>query len=169
MNPIKTGNLATRARARVEAQNAPAAWTAGLGMAMLVLAGLIFTIMPAAAGEAEAVALEIREVQGRNADRIWVPRIRDWQDVDRESFVIYGPVNKDPYLVKVWPTCTGLRFTDTIGYTTTNNYLTKFDSVIVRGQRCPIESITPITVEQARALTLDEPDQPMSEAEEIDG
>jgi len=61
------------------------------------------------------------------------------------------PTMNQAYLLTVDGTCTDLPFAQTIGVTTTGSQITKFDQVLVRGDRCMIRQIQPIDVRQMRA------------------
>jgi hypothetical protein len=57
----------------------------------------------------------------------------------------------DAYLLTVDGTCSELPFAETIGVTTTGHQVTRFDTVLVRGNRCMIRQIRPIDIRQMRA------------------
>lgn len=76
-------------------------------------------------------------------DSIWLGgsvRSTNWRAVGRDELIIWSSPKK-PYLVKIWRPFRSLKFVNAIGYRTTTNRLTKFDSIYVDGQRLPIKSI----------------------------
>jgi hypothetical protein len=73
-----------------------------------------------------------------------------WEPINRTQLVLRTTMN-EAYLLTVDGTCTDLLFAQTIGVTTTGTQVTKFDKVLVRGERCLIRQIQPIDVRQMRA------------------
>lgn len=73
-----------------------------------------------------------------------------WQPVNRTQLVLWTTLN-DAYLITVTSNCSQLQFAQTIGVTSTTSQITTFDSVIVRGDRCPITEIRPIDVRRMKA------------------
>ena len=78
-------------------------------------------------------------------------RISNWRPISRDELIIWASPSK-PYLVKIWRPFTSLRFVHAIGFTSTTGRLTKFDRVIVDGQRLPIKSIVALDRETAKDL-----------------
>ena len=75
----------------------------------------------------------------------------NWRAVGRDELILWATPSK-PYLLKIWRPVTSLRFVQTIGVTTTAGRVTKFDTVIVDGQRLPIKYIIPLDKETAKEL-----------------
>ena len=73
-----------------------------------------------------------------------------WEPLNRNQLVLYTTMN-DAYLLTVMGPCYELPFAQTVGVTTTGSSVTRFDSVIVRGNRCPITEIQPIDVHRMKA------------------
>ena len=73
-----------------------------------------------------------------------------WEPLNRNQLVLYTTIN-DAYLLTVMGPCYELPFAQTVRVTTTGNSVSKFDNVIVRGNRCPIEQIQPIDVHRMKA------------------
>ena len=63
-----------------------------------------------------------------------------WRAVSRDELILWASPSR-PYLIKIWRPFTSLRFVNAIGVTTTAGRVTKFEKVIVEGQRLPIKSI----------------------------
>jgi uncharacterized protein DUF6491 len=82
-----------------------------------------------------------------------------WEPLNRNQLVLYTTFN-NAYLLTVAGPCQELPFAQTVRVTTTANTVSKFEKVIVRGNRCPIEQIQPIDVRQMKA------DRRLREAEE---
>jgi hypothetical protein len=76
-------------------------------------------------------------------------RYDSWEPISRTQLVLRTTMN-NAYLLTVDGTCTDLPYAQTIGVTTTGNQVTKFDSVLVRNERCLIRQIRPIDVKQMR-------------------
>ena len=74
-----------------------------------------------------------------------------WRAVSRDELILWASPSR-PYLIKIWRPVTSLRFVNAIGVTTTVRRVTKFDKVIVDGQRLPIKSIVALDRETAKNL-----------------
>ena len=80
-----------------------------------------------------------------NADSIWVGSygsISNWRPVARDELILWNGFSQ-AYLVKVWRPAGSLRFANSIGVTRTAGRITKFDAVVVRGERLPIKQMDP--------------------------
>ena len=75
----------------------------------------------------------------------------NWRAVSRDELILWATPSR-PYLIKIWRPLTSLRFVNTIGVTTSAGRVTKFDKVIVDGQRLPIKSIRSLDRETAKDL-----------------
>ena len=75
----------------------------------------------------------------------------DWRAISRDELIVWASPSR-PYLVKIWRPFTSLRFVHTIGVSTTTGRVTKFDNVIVDGQRLPIKYIVALDRETAKDL-----------------
>ena len=101
-----------------------------------------------------ALAAPASAMEGRADDSIWIGSfgsINKWRAVGRDELIVWSSPSK-PYLVKIWRPHTSLRFVNAIGLTSTTGRITKFDRVIVDGQRLPIKSITALEPEIARDM-----------------
>lgn len=78
--------------------------------------------------------------------------VSNWRAVARDQLIIWNGPSR-AYLVKVWrPYANSLRNSETIGITRTNGRITKFDSILVRGQKLPIKFIRRIDPQVAKAM-----------------
>ncbi|HKZ74972.1 MAG TPA: DUF6491 family protein [Steroidobacteraceae bacterium] len=74
----------------------------------------------------------------------YLGRIDGWQPLGRDSLLVRTGVN-EAYLLKVAQPCSELQFANSIGLTATGHQVSsRFDSVLVRGQRCMITEIRPV-------------------------
>jgi hypothetical protein len=73
-----------------------------------------------------------------------------WQPISRTQLVLWTTIN-EAYLLTVTGNCPQLPFARTVGVTSTTSQVTTLDSVIVRGDRCPITQIQPIDVRRMKA------------------
>ena len=73
-----------------------------------------------------------------------------WQPISRTQLVLWTTIN-DAYLLTITNHCPNLPFAQTVGVTSTTSQITTLDSVLVRGDRCPITQIQPIDVRRMRA------------------
>ncbi len=87
---------------------------------------------------------------GEPVDRVVAFRYDSWEPISRTQLVVRTTMN-DAYLLTVDGTCTDLPFAQSIGIKTTGSQITKFDAVLVRGNRCLIRQIQPIDLRQMRA------------------
>lgn len=79
----------------------------------------------------------------------------DWRAVGRDELIIWSSRNKS-YLVKIWRPYRSLKFVNTIGFQTTANRLTTFDSIFIDGQRLPIKSIIALDPNIAKEMRYQE-------------
>lgn len=77
--------------------------------------------------------------------------ISGWRAVSRDEVIVWATPSR-PYLIKMHHRFVGLRFADTIGVTTSAGRVTKFDNIIVDGQRLPIKSIKALDRKTAKDL-----------------
>lgn len=87
---------------------------------------------------------------GEPVDSFTAFRYDSWEPINRTQLVLRTTMNQ-AYLLTVDGSCRELPFAQTIGMTTTGNQVTRFDKVLVRGDRCMIREIQPIDVRQMRA------------------
>jgi hypothetical protein len=74
----------------------------------------------------------------------YLGRFDSWNALSRSELVVFTTIN-DAYLLKVWQPCIGLPFVNRVGVTSTSGTVNRgLDSVLVDGQRCPIEEIRPV-------------------------
>ena len=120
-----------------------------LALAALMAAGATLT------GCASTEDGERARLPASTGECVFIRTLDSWRAIDRESLVIYAPSRNHPYKVDLLIPCQGLRFAETIAFTSRDNRLCDFrrEAIIVDGQRCPIGRIEPITVEEAKALT----------------
>ena len=89
-----------------------------------------------------------------SADSIWVGSygsISNWRPVARDELILWNGFSQ-AYLVKIWRPAGSLRFANAIGVTRTAGRVTKFDAVLVRGERLPIKQIRRLDPDVARAM-----------------
>lgn len=84
-------------------------------------------------------------VQGDVVERVENYRIDGWNYLDDEHIVIYAGPSKR-FLITSMINCPDLSSAENIGFTSTVNFVTKFDKLIVRGpggivRNCPITEI----------------------------
>lgn len=137
---------------------------------MTALAGLILAAAGlsgcASAGDGDQARLP-----SSAGECVFVRTLSNWRAIDRESLVIYAPSRNHPYKVDLLFPCHGLRFAETIAFTSRDQQLCDFrsEAIIVDGQRCPIGRIEPITVEEAKALTSRKKNEDEGDEEENAG
>jgi hypothetical protein len=77
-------------------------------------------------------------------------RTDSWTPVDRDQLIIWTGIN-DAWLIKIAGSCPDLQFTNSVRVTSTVSEITKFDSVLVGRDRCPITEIRPIDIRRWKA------------------
>lgn len=87
---------------------------------------------------------------GEPVERFTAFNVTGWTALSRNKLVVWTGVS-DAYLLTVWDTCRDLQFVERIRVTQTGSSISRFDKVIVRGDRCPITEIRPVDVAQMRA------------------
>ncbi len=103
---------------------------------------------------APAMATSNSDSEIRTNQSIWIGsagRFNNWRAVSRDELILWASPSK-PYLVKIWRPLTSLRFVHTIGVSTTAGRVSKFDYVVVDGQRYPIKSIVALDRETAKEM-----------------
>ena len=123
-----------------------------LGLAVLAVAGCT-------AGGTAATHAPPAPLPGTEAC-VFTVNLNDWTVLDDTSLIVYAPVHKEPYLVKLFAPVFDLSFRQTLGFEGVehNGQLCKGDYVLVRGdlpQRMPINSIRSLTPDQAKRLIAD--------------
>lgn len=94
------------------------------------------------------------ETRNMRSESIWLGshgRFNGWRAVARDEVILWASPSR-PYLVKTWRPFRSFKFAHSIGVTTTAGRVTKFDSVLVDGQRLPIKSIVALDRETAKAM-----------------
>ncbi len=110
---------------------------------LIVAAALVGLSAPVTASASEEVTAN---------QSIWMGGgLSNWRAVSRDELILWATPSR-PYLIKIWRPSTSLRFVNTIGVTTSAGRVTKFDKVIVDGQRLPIKSIEALDRETAKDL-----------------
>lgn len=88
---------------------------------------------------------------------IFTVNLSDWVVLDESTLIVYAPLRKQPYLIKLFAPATGLQFRESLGFEDTehNGQLCRGDYVVARGdipQRMPISALREITPQQAKQL-----------------
>lgn len=78
-------------------------------------------------------------------------RLQSWKAISKRELVLTVSPTKS-YLVTLQAPYPGLRFAQAIGVTTSVGRVTHFDSVLVEGQRLPIDRIARIDPDAAKAM-----------------
>jgi hypothetical protein len=80
----------------------------------------------------------------------WLGRFDSWEPLSNDQLVVYTTPT-EAYLLKVWGPCRDLPFATTMGLSSTGRTVySGLDSVVVRGQRCPISEVRPVDVKKMR-------------------
>lgn len=76
--------------------------------------------------------------------------VSGWTALSDTKLVVWTGVN-EAWLLTVWSGCREMSFAERIRIKSTGSSIMRGDSVIVRGDRCPISEIRPIDVKQMKA------------------
>jgi Family of unknown function (DUF6491) len=96
---------------------------------------------------------------------IFTANLFDWTVLDDSTLIVYAPLRREPYLVKLFAPMFDLPFRQTLGFEDTehNGQLCKGDYVVARGeipQRMTISSVRALTPAQAKQLIADSKQKP---------
>jgi len=83
--------------------------------------------------------------------------LNDWTVIDNSTLIVYAPLRKDPYLVKLFEPIFDLQFRESLGFEDIehNGQLCKDDYVVARGdspRRTPITAVRALTPDQAKQI-----------------
>lgn len=79
--------------------------------------------------------------------------IRNWEAISDRIVLIEGSHRKW-FLATLLAPCSGLRFTETVGFVTEpSGSFDRFSSILVRGQKCQLESFEVVTGQAAAKLS----------------
>jgi len=110
------------------------------------LAGCAGTVTKATGEQAD---MRYRDYAGEPIDKFTAFNFDSWTAVSRNQLVVWTGIN-DAYLLTVWDHCDNLQFAERIAVRRTGSSVTKFDSVQVKDQRCPISEIRRVDVKQMK-------------------
>lgn len=109
-------------------------------LATLVLAAAVFLGFLTRAAQGKEAEANPKRAVIHFAD---LGGIKDWRAVDRETLYVEGR-NKRWFKVTFMGPCTGIMFTETIGFATdATGDLDKFSSVFVGGRQCHFRTFEP--------------------------
>jgi hypothetical protein len=88
---------------------------------------------------------------------IFTVNLNDWTVIDNSTLIVYAPLRKDPYLVKLFEPIFDLQFRESLGFEDIehNGQLCKDDYVVARGdspRRTPITAVRALTPDQAKQI-----------------
>jgi hypothetical protein len=89
---------------------------------------------------------------------IFISSIQSWDVVDQSTLIVYAPLNKDAYLVKLFEPVPELPFKERIGFEDTTHsgqLCSDRDELLVRGdipRRVPIVAVRRLTSDQVKRL-----------------
>jgi hypothetical protein len=88
---------------------------------------------------------------------IFTVNLNDWTVIDNSTLIVYAPLRKDAYLLKLFEPIFDLQFRQSLGFEDIehNGQLCKDDYVVARGdvpQRTPITAIRALTPDQAKQM-----------------
>ena len=89
---------------------------------------------------------------------MWISNIRNWDVIDQSTLIVYAPMPKDAYLVKLFQPIPDLIYHDKIGFEDGNHngqICSLGDDLIVHGPfplRVPISAVRVLTLSEVRQL-----------------
>ena len=84
-----------------------------------------------------------------------VSTIDNWRVIDDRQLVVYGPGRGEAWHLQLFAPCQGLRFTETLGFRASGTDRIcgdPGDSVLWRGNRCPISAVRPVSPAELKML-----------------
>ncbi len=93
--------------------------------------------------------LQYRDYAGDPIERFTAFDIDSWTPVARNQLVVWTGIN-DAYLLTVWDNCRDLQFADRIAVSRTGNTVSRFESVRINGDRCPISDIRAVDMKRMK-------------------
>jgi Family of unknown function (DUF6491) len=124
--------------------------------AAMSLAACALALGAACASNPSAAHAAQVPLPGKNAC-IFTVELSDWVVLDDSTLIVYAPLHRQPYLLKLFAPITGLSFHESLGFEDSehNGQLCRGDYVLARGelpQRMPISALQRISPEQAKQL-----------------
>jgi hypothetical protein len=90
---------------------------------------------------------------------VFLSTVNDWEVLDSTTMIVYAPLRKDPYLLKLFAPVIDLNFKERVGFEdsahTGQLCGNGLDYLVIRGdipQRMPIVAFRKLTVDQAKQL-----------------
>lgn len=125
-----------------------------LAIALVFLAAA--SLVTGCAGSPPAPDEAAAEPLPRSLRCLRVDRIDNWRVIDSRQAIVYGPRRSEAWLLQVFPGCTALRHAETMGFRTFGGDTLcgdPGDEILLRGERCAIRSMRPVSPAEEAALT----------------
>jgi hypothetical protein len=121
-----------------------------VSLASLLVLPLILLAGCASKSLREAEAQAYLKHAGEPVEEVRAFRLTNWRPLDRDHLVVWRSVN-DAFVIRVSGPCPNLEFADRIAVHYRAPVLrSRFDWVMVEGQRCPIDVIRPVDYRDVR-------------------
>jgi hypothetical protein len=116
----------------------------------------VLTSVGCAAGGAASTPAPAPPLPGTEAC-VFTVNLNDWTVLDSSTLIVYAPMRREPYLVKLFEPMFDLQFRETLGFEDIehNGQLCKGDYVVARGAiptRTVISAVRALTPAQAKQL-----------------
>lgn len=115
---------------------------------------LTSTIVAVALLALSAPASATTSTEPKANQSIWLggnSNFNSWRAVSRDELILWASPSR-AYLIKIWRPFSSLRFANAIGVTTTGGRITRFERVLIDGERLPIKSIVALDRETAKNM-----------------
>jgi hypothetical protein len=120
-------------------------------LALAVVAVLSLSACASGLVRKDEVGLQYADYAGEPVDTVRsLSAVNGWSPVSQTQLVIWTGVN-EAWLLTVWDSCRDLTFANGISVTRSGLRISKFDTVMVGGDRCRITEIRPVNVKQMKA------------------
>ena len=120
-------------------------------LALAVVAVLSLSACASGLARKDEVGLKYADYAGEPVDTVRsLSAVNGWSPVSQTQLVIWTGVN-EAWLLTVWDSCRDLTFANGISVTRSGLRISKFDTVMVGGDRCRITEIRPVNVKQMKA------------------
>jgi len=121
-----------------------------------VLSLWVLASVGCAAGGASSTRAPVPALPGTEAC-VFTVNLNDWTVLDSSTLIVYAPLRKDPYLVKLFEPIFDLQFREALGFEDVehNGQLCQGDYLVARGDiptRTVISAVRVLTPAQAKQL-----------------